>query len=336
MNRTTLVFLVLVGLVFSAFQTMVRIEFPQPEGWPAPVYDFEKNPLSDDVIQLGRHLFYDPILSKDSSIACSSCHSQYTAFTHVDHDLSHGIGDSIGTRNSPALMNLAWSQLFMWDGAVNHLDVQALAPISHEDEMGDDIVNVVEKLRASLKYKRMFAKAFGDSLATGEFLLKAIAQFELILVSANSKYDQVKRQEAIFTEQEQKGYDLFLQHCNSCHKEPLFTTNQFANNGLSVDTTLNDMGRMTITQNPKDSLRFKIPTLRNVEFSYPYMHDGRFERLTDVLKHYAKGIETQKTLSPELKDMSLTHEERVDLVAFLLTLTDKEFLFNPAFSFPRK
>jgi len=225
----------------------------------------------------------------------------------------------------------------MWDGAINHLDMQALAPITHQDEMGDDLLNVIYKLQASPKYQTLFAKAFGDSVITGEYLLKAIAQFELILVSANSKYDQMIRKETTFTKQEENGYALFQQHCNSCHKEPLFTNHQFANNGLTIDTSLNDKGRMGVTKEAKDAQLFKVPTLRNVEFSYPYMHDGRFEQLSEVLKHYVQGIEENTTLSTELKGgVVLKHEEQIDLIAFLLTLTDKEFLFNPQFSFPRE
>jgi cytochrome c peroxidase len=335
MNLLVLFFILLVCYGFHSSST---IDFLVPENWPTPSYNFDKNPLTKAKIELGRHLFYEPLLSKDTSISCSSCHSQYTAFTHVDHDLSHGIDDRIGTRNSPSLMNLAWSNVFMWDGAVNHLDMQALAPITHEDEMGDDLWNVIHKLQASSKYRMLFAKAFGASVITGEHLLKAIAQFELILVSANAKYDQVMRKEAVFTAQEKNGFALFQQHCNSCHQAPLFTNNQFANNGLAIDTTLNDMGRMEITKDPKDAQLFKVPTLRNVEFSYPYMHDGRFEELSEVLKHYAEGIiHRSATLSPLLEGgISLKHEEQIDLIAFLLTLTDKEFLFNPQFSFPRE
>jgi len=336
-KKINLVGLVFVLFVCYGFHNSTKVDFIVPSNWPTPHYNFDKNPLAKAKIELGRHLFYEPLLSRDSSISCSSCHAQYTAFTHVDHDLSHGIDDRIGTRNSPSLMNLAWSKVFMWDGAVNHLDMQALAPLTHEDEMGDDLLNVIQKLQASSKYPILFAKAFGDSIITGEHLLKAIAQFELILVSANAKYDQVQRKEATFSAQEKNGYALFKKHCNTCHQEPLFTNHQFANNGLEIDTTLNDLGRMGITKEAKDAQLFKIPTLRNVEFSYPYMHDGRFEELSEVLNHYVKGIHQNATLSPLLEDrLPLKHEEQIDLIAFLLTLTDKEFLFNPQFSYPRK
>ena len=293
--------------------------------------------MTEEKVLLGRALFHDSILSRDNTVSCTTCHSQYTAFTHTDHDLSHGIDDRIGTRNSPALMNLAWQSTFMWDGAVNHLDMQALAPISSHDEMDSSMEEVVEKLQKSSIYPPLFQAAFGDSIATGEHTLKAISAFMLTFISANSKYDQVKRGEAAFTIQEQNGYQLFQKNCASCHAEPLFTTNEFANNGLPVDTTLNDFGRMTMTQNPADSLKFKIPTLRNIEFSYPYMHDGRFRKLPEVLKHYNHGIQHSATLAPELQNFQpLTSNERVDLLAFLLTLTDKEFLFNREYSFPRE
>jgi cytochrome c peroxidase len=323
-------------LILYAFHCEQQIDFPRPGHFPEPVYDFSKNPLTAPKIELGRHLFYEPLLSRDTSISCSSCHSQYTAFTHVDHDLSHGIDDRIGTRNTPSLMNLAWGKLFMWDGAVNHLDMQALAPISHEDEMGDDINNVIIKLEHSEKYIKLFANAFGDNQITGERLLKAISQFELSLISANSKYDQVKNQTAEFNEQEVSGYQLFEKNCNSCHQEPLFTTQEFASNGLPEDADLKDLGRYTISKNPKDSFFFKIPTLRNVEFSYPYMHDGRFNTLYEVLNHYTATAGQTKYIDKRLQAaLILSENEKVDLVAFLLTLTDKTFLFNPNFSYPR-
>ena len=304
---------------------LVVLEYPS--NWPKPVYDFSKNPLTKAGIELGRKLFYDPILSRDSTVSCSNCHLSFTAFTHVDHAVSHGIQDRIGTRNSLALSNLAWSRHFMWDGAVNHLDMQALAPIAHPAEMDENIAHVVQKLRRSLPYPTLFLRAFGDSLVSGEHVLKAIAQFELTLVSSNSKYDRVQSGAEQFTEQEQNGYRLFQKNCASCHTEPFFTNQGFEKNGLPVDTFFNDFGRMMVTQNPVDSLKFKVPTLRNIEFSYPYMHDGRFKKLREVVQYYAQ--------SPTFEGkITLTPNERVDLVAFLLTLTDKEFLFNKDFGYP--
>ncbi|MBI3519441.1 MAG: cytochrome-c peroxidase [Bacteroidetes bacterium] len=323
-------------VVLCAFQITREPLFKVPDNWPKPKYDFAKNPLSPAKIELGRMLFYDPVLSRNNQISCASCHSPFTAFTHVDHDLSHGINDRIGTRNSPALMNLAWHSSFMWDGAINHLDMQALAPISHPDEMGETIETVVAKLQHSKTYRSLFYNAYNDSNATGEHTLKALSQFMLTLVSANSKYDSVMRKQAHFSPQEKNGYALFQKNCNTCHTEPLFTNLQFENNGLPVDTSLNDYGRMKITHNKQDSLKFKVPTLRNIEFSYPYMHDGRFKTIAAVLKHYTTGVKQSATLSVHLQQpVPLSSNEKVDLTAFLLTLTDKPFLFDPRHSFPK-
>ncbi len=329
---------ILVGIVFgalvvlSAFNT---VKFAKPKYFPEPVYNFTLNPISLDKIELGRKLFYDPILSKDSSISCASCHSPFNAFAHTDHDLSHGIHDSIGTRNAPSLVNLAWQKSFMWDGAINHLDVQALAPISHPGEMADDIKNVAHKLSRHQVYTKAFSNIYTDNKITGERILKVMAQFQLSLVSSNSKYDSVRRRQSSFSNQELHGYALFATHCNTCHVEPLFSSYEFANNGLAIDPTLNDYGRYKVTKKSSDSLLFKIPTLRNLKYSYPYMHDGRFDKLRDVLNHYDHGIVTSETISPILKEgISLSSKQKTDLIAFLLTLNDKEFVFNKKHSFP--
>lgn len=323
-------------IALVAFRRTDRLFVAQTH-FPKPIYNFSKNPLTASKILLGRALFYDPILSRDNTISCSSCHSQYSAFTHTDHDLSHGIDDRIGNRNSPALMNLAWKNSFMWDGAIHHLDVQSLAPISNPLEMDEKIEHVVSKLQSSPIYTPLFFAAFGDSIITGENTLKAIAQFMLTLVSSNSKYDSVMRKQTMFTAQEANGYKLFQKNCAVCHVEPLFTNDAFKNNGLPVDPTLNDLGRYNISQNPDDSLKFKVPTLRNIEFSYPYMHDGRFKSLAQVMNHYTKGIDKGRTLASELQEpIMLSSNEKVDIIAFLLTLSDKSFIFDPRHSYPKK
>lgn len=331
-----IIMVVFVCILISAFHMPIEQLFKTPDNWPKPAYDFSKNPLTSQKIELGRKLFYDPILSRNNTISCASCHSQYSAFTHVDHNLSHGIEDRIGTRNSPTLMNLAWHKTFMWDGAANHLDVQALGPISHPDEMGEKIENVVLKLQHSKKYPVLFYKAFNDSIITGEHLLKSISQFVLTLVCSNTKYDSVMRKQTQFTMQEKNGYAIFRKNCSSCHTEPLFTNLNYENNGLAVDTTLNDWGRMKVTGNKIDSLKFKVPTLRNIEFSYPYMHDGRYKDISAVLKHYTSSVQNGPTLSEHLQEaIVLSSNERVDLIAFLLTLSDRSFLFNPNYSFSK-
>jgi len=323
-------------LLIMAFTTVHEIAFVVPKQWPKPVYDFSRNPLTSSKIKLGRALFYDPILSRNNTVSCASCHSQYAAFAHIDHPLSHGIDDRIGTRNAPSLVNLAWQKNFMWDGAINHLDMQSLFPITHPDEMDESIEQVVHKLQSSTIYPSLFKQAFNDSTVTGEHILKAISQFLVTLVSANSKYDSVMRKQATFTPAESNGYRLFKQNCNSCHTEPLFTNGSFQNNGLQMDTNLNDFGRIKVTNLAVDSLCFKVPTLRNIQYSFPYMHDGRFNRLTEVLKHYTSDNKNHaSSASPLLEKINLTPNEKVDVLVFLLTLSDRSFLNNPNYAFPK-
>ena len=323
----------ILGFAKLAF-TPIYIEVPK--NWPKPHYDFSKNPLTEEGFQLGRKLFYDPILSRDNTISCSSCHLQQTGFTHVDHELSHGIEGKIGTRNSLTLQNLAWKKSFMWDGGVNHLDMQAVAPITSPTEMDETMANIVAKLLKSESYKTLFQNAFGTNKITGQLTLKAISQYVVSLTSSNSKYDKVIRNEEKFTVMEQNGYDLFKQNCASCHQEPLFSTDKFENNGLTFDPTLNDIGRMKITQHVRDSLKFAVPTLRNIQFTFPYMHDGRLKTLNDVVKHY-NSLKNNKNLPKELSQpMRLSENDRTDLVAFLKTLTDKEFLFNKRFAYQKE
>ena len=330
----SILFIVAITLSFAIkIGTPIYLEIPK--GWPKTKYDFSKNPLTEEGFQLGRKLFYDPILSRDNTISCTSCHLQATGFTHVDHELSHGIDGKIGNRNSLALMNLAWSDNFMWDGGVNHLDVQPINPITSPVEMDETLANVVFKLQKSENYPQLFEQAFGDSKITGQHLLKALSQFVVMLKSSNSKYDKVMRKEAEFNEKEKNGYRIFKANCTSCHKEPLFTGDKFERNGLTMDTTLNDIGRERITNNLDDRMRFKVPTLRNIQFTAPYMHDGRFKKLSDVIKQY-NSLGNDKNLPKQLKKpMNLSDNERVDLLAFLHTLTDLEFLFDPKFSFPK-
>ena len=310
--------------------------FYPPDYFPKPVYNFEQPPLDSNKIELGRILFYDPILSKDNTISCASCHSPFNAFAHTDHDLSHGIFDSIGNRNAPALFNLAWQKTFMWDGAINHLDMQALAPISHPSEMGSNINEVIKKLNESKAYKELFLNAFQDSTISTSKILKALSQFQLTLVSSNTKYDKVKMGKETFTEQEKNGYQLYKNNCASCHSEPFFSNYNFENNGLPIDPALNDMGRYVITENENDKRKFKVPSLRNLSFTYPYMHDGRFMTLQEVINHYTSGIEHSETLSSQFNEsVELSSNEKVDLISFLLTLNDKDFVFNKKHQFKK-
>jgi cytochrome c peroxidase len=305
--------------------------------FPKPVYPIpDPSGKDSSLVSLGRLLFFDPILSADSSISCASCHTPHNAFAHTDHDLSHGINDQIGKRNAPALFNLAWQQKFMWDGAVNHIEVQALAPLLNSEEMGASLPDVLHKLNNSSFYKARFFAAFGDSNIQSKALLQAMAAFELNLISNASRYDRVMAGKDQFSETEEKGYRLFQQHCNRCHREPLFSNYQFASNGLPVDSQLRDFGRHHITHVGTDSLLFKTPSLRNLSYSYPYMHDGRFQNLYEVLEHYSNGVQVYGQ-SPQLlaNALHLNARQKTELVAFLLTLNDSAFVNNPEYNFPK-
>ena len=312
--------------------------FYRPEHWPEPQYSFEKNPLTTDGFSLGRTLFYDPILSTDSTVSCASCHFQYTAFAHVDHPTSHGVASRIGKRNAPGLMNLAWYPSFHWDGGVLDLNGQAINPMTHPDEMGSSLEEILIKLNRDSWYRAQFKKVFGVERIKTSQLLNALAQFTVSLVSANSKYDSVMRKEANFSEQERKGYKLFQRHCNQCHTEPLFTNFKFEANGIGPHPQLLDSGRALITGKVADAYLFRVPTLRNIEHSFPYMHDGRMVKLKEVIKHYASQSNWVKPISKAFTNPSMlqTDEEQKDLLSFLKTLTDKSFLFNPTYRFTNK
>lgn len=331
-------FLIVLGLGLCAITLMTPIkdyDIFVPQGWPNPRYNFRNNPLSNEGFELGRSLFYDPILSKDSTVSCASCHLQFTAFAHVDHPTSHGVDSRVGKRNAPGLMNLAWYPFFHWDGGALNLDGQALNPITHPDEMGSDLGTVLYKLKRQKEYLAAFKKVFGTEDIKTQHLLKALAQFTVSLVTCNSKYDRMKRKEAEFSEQEKKGYALFQQHCNQCHQEPLFTNFEFKANGIGVNSALVDSGRTNISGKDKDAFLFRVPTLRNVEYSFPYMHDGRFNQLKEVIGHYAQPADWNFPISSELmkKKYSMNSAQQKDLLAFLKTLTDRGFLFNPIFGY---
>lgn len=197
--------------------------------------------------------------------------------------------------------------------------------------MDNDLISVVEYLNSSKEYRASFYNAFGDSVVNSKKLLKALAQFTLSLTSFESKFDSIYRKEpgVEFSLKEQKGYQLFLNNCNSCHTQPLFTNNGFEDNGLSVDKDLNDLGRYKITKEVTDSFKFKVPTLRNIANSAPYFHDGRVNTLKDVMKHYTSSITDRNSISNHLKgNLKLNREEQIQIVSFLKTLTDKSFLYN--------
>ncbi len=313
------------------------ISFRIPEGWPQPVYNFENNPLTQQGFELGRKLFFDPRLSRDNTISCGSCHQPFSAFAQLDHPVSHGIDNLLGTRNSTALFNLNWHSSFFWDGGVNHIENQPIVPIQNPVEMDEKLENILTKLSEDADYQNRFTQAFGDDRVTTQRIFKALAQFMGALVSAGSKYDKYMRNEAggKMTAAELNGLQIFRTHCAGCHTEPLFTDFTFRNNGLTP-SAVNDSGRAVITQKSEDLYTFKVPSLRNLRYTPPYMHDGRLRTLEDVLDHYASGISTaMPTLDPTLKNgIQLSPQERADLIAFLNTLNDEAFTKDTRFQQP--
>jgi cytochrome c peroxidase len=309
------------------------LSFTTPAGFPAPQYSFTGNPLTQEGFELGRKLFYDGRLSKDGNFPCASCHQQFAAFATFDHPLSHGFDNQFTLRNAPGLFNMAWNKEMHWDGGITNIEVQPLAPLTAPNEMAEDINNVIGKLQQDEGYKKMFKAAFGDETINSQRMLLAITQFVNSLVSANSKYDKVKQNMASFTQTEQNGYVLFQSKCVSCHPEPLFTDHSFRNVGLPVDPFNKDVGRMRITGKKEDSLKFKVPSLRNVALTFPFEHDGRFSSITAVLDHYSSGIQNSTTLDPLLKNkIPLTNVEKFYLLEFLKTLSDSTFIKEERFA----
>lgn len=312
--------------------------FEQPANFPPLRYKLEGNLVQQDVFVLGRTLFYDGQLSSTGKISCGSCHQQSVAFAHADHSVSHGVFDRLGTRNSPALQNLGFYKTFMWDGGIFDLDLQPLAPLENHVEMDEQMDRVLTKLGQSAQYKLLFQKAYGSSEITSVKMLKAMAQFMVMMVSANSRYDKYVRQEAggDFTADEKEGLQLFKAKCQGCHATDLFTDQSFRNNGLPP-SGINDLGRYAVTLNSADQYRFKVPSLRNVANTMPYMHDGRFWTLGQVMDHYASGVVNSATLDPLLNNGSglgipLTAAEKNKIITFLKTLTDETFIRDRRFA----
>ncbi|MER3497447.1 MAG: cytochrome-c peroxidase [Chitinophagaceae bacterium] len=306
-----------------------------PSGFPLPAYQFSDNPLTKEGFELGRKLFYDGRLSIDGNYPCASCHQQVAVFGTYEHDRSHGYNDSHTLRNAPPLFNLAWQKELHWDGEYKSLFSEAVHPITTRTEMAGNFQQIIQRLYADATYRQMFRKAFGSSLVSKDRILAALAQFTGSITSYNSKYDKVKRGEALFTLPEQNGYFIYQQKCAACHPEPLFTDYSYRNIGLPVDNELKDFGRMRITGRAEDSLKFKVPSLRNVNMTANYMHDGRFNTLMQVLNHYSSGIQNSTTLDPLLVNrIPMTTTEKTELVSFLKTLSDSTMLTDIRYKKP--
>lgn len=318
----------------------INLAVKHPENFPEIKYTLSNNPVTEQGFELGKKLFYDGKLSANNSIPCAFCHEQAFAFTHHGHTLSHGVNGGIGFRNSQPIQNLAYFSEFMWDGAASHLDLQPIIPITSDLEMGETLSSIVDKLKADSYYQEQFPLAFDDGEINSENILKALSQFMLMMVSSNSKYDKyVRKEEGIeFMDTELEGQSIFKDKCASCHATDLFTDQSYRNTGLPINPKLDDKGRFNVFENPDDLYKFKVPSLRNVEKSFPYMHDGRFASLEAVLDFYNDGMVDNGNVDESLLrsdssfGISLTDEEKGQLIAFLKTLTDDEFLNDTRFA----
>jgi cytochrome c peroxidase len=320
----------------------------------------EDNPLTIESVALGRRLFYDPLLSSNNQVSCSTCHMQHLAFTDGRTN-SVGVSGMSLDFNSPSLANLMWGpQHFFWNGRVSSLEEQALVPLQHVDEMNRDLDALIDELSGDAIYDEMFDKAYGNINATT--IAKALASFQRTLISDNSRYDQYLRGEVKLTNQEEQGRKLFMAHpdtkvslrggnCIDCHSQFLTSGfsaryDGFSNNGLDDNQHLRP-GLQIATGKGSHRGLFKVPTLRNIALTAPYMHDGRFQTLHQVLDHYNEGIKVSESLSPLILEadnrikgeiqqpsLHLTGAEKDAIIAFLHTLTDDSFLTNPDISNP--
>jgi len=307
--------------------------FVKPANFPDPTYTFDKNPVTKEGFELGKKLFFDPVLSKDGSVSCNNCHIQSTAFADAQqHPLSVGIESKLGIRNAPSIANMAFFPDFFWDGGVNHLDFVPINAIESEFEMGEALSNVVEKLNNHSDYPDLFKEAFDIDKVTSPFMLQALSQFMVMMVSADSKYDKYIRGEGTqLSEEELAGLELFDAKCSDCHSGELFTDFSFRNNGISSEFV--DEGRGLITESADDIGKFRVPSLRNVGRTAPYMHNAKFKTLREVLDHYDEGVVISSTLDPGLNQgIPLEEDEKDKIIAFLQTLTDYEFRSDKRFS----
>ena len=313
------------------------------------------NPLTEEGIRLGRFLLYEERLSGDNTQSCASCHGSAVAFTDHGNRFSTGIDGIQGTRNAMALQNLGWETSFFWDGRAATLEEQILMPVMDPIEMHEEWPDALAKLQADPVYPTLFLRAFGTPGITQERTAKAIAQFLRTMVSSNSKYDRMVRGEELFTVEEQFGFELTTYEgglppdvpmgqggadCFHCHPSGggRFTDGQIRNNGLDPESLWSDLGLGALTGLPQDRAKFKTPSLRNVSLTAPYMHDGRFQTLEEVIEHYNSGGHASTTVDPNMKyttgGLQLSAAKKAQLIAFLHTLTDTEFVNDPRFQDP--
>lgn len=322
---------------------------PKPYTYPTlnnfpPLEEPWDNPSTVEGVSLGRKLFYDPILSGDSTQSCGSCHNQEYNFSDNGLQFSVGIDGISGNRNSMVITNLAWARNFFWDGRSPQLEDQALEPVPNPIEMHLNWDDAIVRLKNHPTYPKEFYRAFQTFEIDSNLVAKALSQFMRTLISHQSKYDEVFATNppnlSLFTPEELRGFEIFNNEegdCFHCHGGVLFTDNAFHNNGL--DEVPSDSGLYNVTKNPGDVAKFRSPTLRNIALSPPYMHDGRFATLSEVIDHYSFGLHESPTVDPLMKKIDqggllLSSSDKDALIAFLKTLTDSSFVQNPAYANP--
>ncbi|WP_421752800.1 cytochrome-c peroxidase [Croceimicrobium sp.] len=303
-----------------------------PPGFPDMVFP-EDNQYSYARWQLGKKLFYDPVLSRDSSLSCASCHKLELAFAD-DRAFSPGIQNRPGTRNATSLTNIGYHPYFLREGSVPTLEMQALVPVQEHNEFDHSMPEIAAKLQANARYRQMSEEAY-EREPDPWVITRALGVFQRSLISGNSPYDryQYQGESQALNKAEIRGMALFFSsrtQCASCHSGFNFSNYAFENNGL--DSVYQDPLRMRLTNDPADEGRAKVPSLRNLAFSAPYMHDGRFQNLAEVIQHYQKGGAGHPNQSELIRPFSLSDQEQSDLIAFLLALSDPIFTQNQSFS----
>lgn len=339
MNRKGIYIVLYILLSISCVKEIEKKEIPKlklnevPSFFPA-VEVPEGNEFSIERWELGKRLFYDPILSKDGTVSCASCHDASLAFSD-NISFSEGSGGLIGKRNSPSLANVAYHPYFTREGGVPTLEMQILVPIQEHDEFNNNIVLITDTLSTIDSYVEMANAAYGQE-PNAFVLTRAIAQFERSLISGQSTYDAEFNYgiEGSMSESALRGKVLFESertNCSSCHGGFNFTNYSFQNNGLYDEYP--DNGRERLTGELEDRALFKVPSLRNIEVTAPYMHDGSIQSLKEVIEHYNSGGASHINKSNLIQPLLLTEVEKQDLVSFLKSLTDSNFLSNPDFNF---
>lgn len=349
--RNSVLLLLLLGLCACERESADLLNISEPENFAKILYP-EDNPTTTAGLALGKALFFDPFLSDDGTVSCATCHRPEMAFTD-GRPVSVGINGRPGRRNSPSLTNVGYlHETLFWDGRADDLESQALHPVANPNEMGGSWPVLISQLRKHPDYWPSFQQAFGlrhTSELNPDHVGKALAQYQRSLISANAKYDRVQRGEATYTKAEALGHAIFFDladgadlafaklptgECAHCHIPPHFTNQQFFNNGLDEAPTLEefvDKGRGVVTKNHYDNGRFRTPGLRNVALTAPYMHDGRFNSLDEIVAHYNAGGKYAENRSPNIFPLGLTADQAAGLTAFLKTLTDSSFVSNPVY-----